>query len=787
MMTYPPNLIPSCFPAAENTYSGSRPQDQCLDMQNSSSIITPLSSTDCPSGSYPEPLVSGLGISTPLCTSSSENIETPIPRNLVPKITPESQIPTRKSKIEKAKHLISSFSARRHNSIGSKLHTMHQTTPHFVGGGYSGIPSHHVDPSTYSPQCFSPTPASTWPISNSTRTHRTHLNAPSQPMLRRQRSGTLPARLNHSADMLPLEKPQASTTNGSVTMTIRLHSPILFQQGLDPARDSDENREGVAPAMLRGQLLIRIMKPTNIKAITLTFKGKAVTKWPEGLPPKRSEFYEEKTIMYHTWPFFNAKFSTAYAGHLADSYIPRDIPAVSGGVKSFLNKTPRDSEDKTGFRMQKSKSLSKDDDSTGSIHSKGYRIFQPGDYIYSFELPIDSNKPETINTEYGTVRYHLEGCIERVNSFGIKSSLYGKREVQVVRVPSDTNMEQSEPIAITRSWDDQLHYDIVISGKAFPLGSTMPMAMKLTPLQKCRIHRVRCYITEAVEYTAMDGKVHRIIEPKKIPLFDKRPDKPIETAYKGTAMRVTAGGGFKNSDFQNGPINDPYAEEAVSLIGDLSGQQTAPSTELEFDIVLPSCDSKGKNKIHHNTSYKSILVNHWIKVVIRISKADTDNPERRRFFEITIDSPLHILSCHVTNPNTTLPLYGAPAAETIDRRAICNCATNREAILSAPMNRPMHLIRAPSNLPPDYDEDSSPPPCMTPPPNYEGLFRNTDSQSIDDRMDDYFSRREIELGEEPEMQLRRGMMLPLTPGRAGPSRSFDEPRRRWGEELDARP
>jgi hypothetical protein len=283
-MTYPPNLIPSCVPAAANTYPGSRPQNQCLEMRTSSTITTPLSSTNCQSESCAAPIVSGLGISTPLCTPTTENLATSIPRIIVPKITPETQLPARKSKIEKAKHLISSFSARRHNSISPKPHTMHQSTPQFVGGGYSGIPSHHVNHTTYSPQCFSPTPSSTWPINNSARNPRTHLNAPNQPMLRRRRSGTMPARLNHPADTLPSEKPQASSTNGSVSMTIQLHSPILFQQGLEAmGRENDEHRESVSPAMLRGQLMIRVTKPTNIRTITLTFKGKAITKWPEGM------------------------------------------------------------------------------------------------------------------------------------------------------------------------------------------------------------------------------------------------------------------------------------------------------------------------------------------------------------------------------------------------------------------------------------------------------------------------------------------------------------------------
>jgi hypothetical protein len=35
--------------------------------------------------------------------------------------------------------------------------------------------------------------------------------------------------------------------------------------------------------MLRGSLILKITKPTKLKAITLKFRGKAVTKWPEGM------------------------------------------------------------------------------------------------------------------------------------------------------------------------------------------------------------------------------------------------------------------------------------------------------------------------------------------------------------------------------------------------------------------------------------------------------------------------------------------------------------------------
>lgn len=61
-------------------------------------------------------------------------------------------------------------------------------------------------------------------------------------------------------------------------MTIHLAEPVLFLSGY--VRDDYSNR---TPAMLRGSLVVKIAKNTKIKAITLSFRGKARTEWPEGM------------------------------------------------------------------------------------------------------------------------------------------------------------------------------------------------------------------------------------------------------------------------------------------------------------------------------------------------------------------------------------------------------------------------------------------------------------------------------------------------------------------------
>jgi hypothetical protein len=74
---------------------------------------------------------------------------------------------------------------------------------------------------------------------------------------------------------LPEEKPVAS--GGGVSVNIALTEPVLFLQGFEQTEHAERNT-----AMLRGTMILKVTKPSKLKAITLKFRGKAVTKWPEG-------------------------------------------------------------------------------------------------------------------------------------------------------------------------------------------------------------------------------------------------------------------------------------------------------------------------------------------------------------------------------------------------------------------------------------------------------------------------------------------------------------------------
>lgn len=205
---------------------------------------------------------------------------------------------------------------------------------------------------------------------------------------------------------------------------------------------------------------------------------------------------------------------------------------------------------------------------------------------------------------------------------------------------------------------------------------------------------------------------------------------------------------------------------------------------------------------------------------MRLSKPDAVDPTKRRHFEISIDSPFHILSCRATQAELELPAYSSPNAPNADPTNSnlfeCGCpgapmrrgsplpspsslnlnlnsplepvtsvglTRPQAAHLGGPINstlvRPIHLTRAPSFNPPSFDEDQPPPPLETPPPLYETIASPTSGLA------DYFSRlSDAYEDESDEERLSRGgrVNVPLTPG-GRLNRSFDVPRRNFNLAL----
>ncbi|KAH8704054.1 arrestin domain protein [Talaromyces proteolyticus] len=650
-----------------------------------------------------------------------------------------------------------------------------------------------------------------------------------------------------TASLPTLRNERVVATGTGITVSVALAEPVLFLPGYDHNDPSTKKS-----AILRGHLHIKTTKSVKVKKVSVCLRGHAQTDWPDGIPPKKVSFHDKKDLLTSGMIYFNHGDTSLVQNDYGAHYYKLAATAVQtttkemkatgvtattrelwkNGSTTTVNRENSRELKRLSLQSNHSRSFSKNEPpaTTQPQAARNYRLFPPGDYLYSFEFPIDGSLPETIRSDLGFVRYDLEAIVERSGAF--RPNLLGSTEIQVVRTPAEGSLEQVEPIAISRNWEDQLHYDIVISGKSFPLGSQVPIAFKLTPLAKVECHRIKVYVTENIQHWTQDRAVHRFQPPKKVLLFEKRADCQSVSTYPGGSMRVTAGGGVPWDQREAAARGQEQANRGMtSLLGNLSNDVGVGPTEMEFNVQLPSCHTmKGKDegqRLHFDTTYENIQINHWIKIVLRLSKIDENDPTKRRHFEISIDSPFHILSCKATQGNIYLPAYSDPSSDPVipqDEYA-CGCPgapltrrnvsssqlsisdhdertnstssgrslprsfTSGSGGLARPAQahiaheppterpptareaRPMHLLRAPSFAPPSFEDLEPPPPLVTPPPEYATIVGDQDRETV---LTDYFNRLSYFEEQDDEHGLGR-VDVPLTPG-GRVHRSMDVPR-----------
>jgi arrestin-related trafficking adapter 3/6 len=86
------------------------------------------------------------------------------------------------------------------------------------------------------------------------------------------------SRPRNSAQLDAADKPVASAAG--VSCSIILAEPYVYLNGFDLAAHTPSIQNSTA--MIRGKLVLNVTKSAKIKAVTLSFCGRARTEWPEG-------------------------------------------------------------------------------------------------------------------------------------------------------------------------------------------------------------------------------------------------------------------------------------------------------------------------------------------------------------------------------------------------------------------------------------------------------------------------------------------------------------------------
>ncbi|CAN6633137.1 hypothetical protein TRVA0_014S00364 [Trichomonascus vanleenenianus] len=556
------------------------------------------------------------------------------------------------------------------------------------------------------------------------------------------------------------------------------------------------------PAIISGSVLLKLTKPTKLKSLSLSFYGKCKTSWNQapGSPFDEAiaahplaEIQDELIINTHNWEFLphslydkeNPMYCTQSPNeHQPVSYVFTDL--YGADVARFKNdpdriwvKDPKASQtihrgccqvinhhQSQGQSQQASTAIpvftSEPDCKKKPFPNSSHRhegvIVPAGEYVYNFTLAIDPKVPETIRAPNGSLNYYLVPKVVRSGAFSM--NLSGQHEVELVRSPPNNyDAMSNNPIAISRNWDDRLHYEILIPRKYISLGSSIPMAIKLTPLEKVMVHRVRVHVVETIQYTySHEPNLSYTDRSLKILLYEKKapPANPDPSASTGNNASASASSGHgllhlplldhvKSND-ETKPkkkgrekLTGNLLTYSGSYLGSREDQQAAATTldctlplisepaiwdgsrEANFFTKATASETHVKSLHPDSSNCPYIKVRHRLTVSFRISKQDPED-EKRRHFEVKIDTPIHFLSRHCIKESVELPMYNFDDLSMAPLTLMNSNDSTAPTLTTYAMNTDDHL--------PSFDDVLSGPPPVAPPPDYEDVVTENERAQV---------------------------------------------------------
>lgn len=242
------------------------------------------------------------------------------------------------------------------------------------------------------------------------------------------------------------------------------------------------------------------------------------------------------------------------------------------------------------------------------------RSLRPGDHVYPFELLLDPLLPESMFLEGNEVSYHLVAYVRRpgVGRRGLSHQL----PVTVIRCPTESTLEQLEPIHITRTWRHQLRCDIHVSAKAAPLGHRLPISVCLTQLSKSIHVKLAVYLTEIVQHGDKYGQWSTKAPCRKILLFsgERGPCRDHRLGHKTFCSATSVG----MNDYQHVSTDESAILNHAGCSDPLGDAVGNSSLELGLEMQLPFCSTHAQRRdlpeAHCDISSDSVRVSHNLEV-----------------------------------------------------------------------------------------------------------------------------------------------------------------------------
>lgn len=516
------------------------------------------------------------------------------------------------------------------------------------------------------------------------------------------------------------EHPQPSVKSTTQSSKYKKISPrqSLIISSLDPLSSPSD----LPPSILRGSLFMKLTKPTKIKNISLRFYGKCKTNWlnsninpdtDDPSLPSGPQFQDELIISSHTWEYVPTPTQASTKSSIvtmdatsvvstdlygADvAYIPNDSvepskrdknsgkvnfksPSPNSGSNLHLNPTISNLSQNdipfftpTYFDESKTDVIGKLGPLASSFaansHSKA-TVYPAGQYVFHFTLALDARTSETVIGANGSIRYFLVAKVTRPSRLSF--NIAGCKEIELVRSPPNVGDVCSQnPLSISRDWADRLHYEINCPQSYIPLGSSVPLSIKLTPLDKIQVQRVKVHLVETVTYISSwisqirhQEPAHKILCYYKCAKLDSTSSKTLpDHIRKRKKKRGVSAGNLLN-----------FADVDVDACTESGDTQNNFARTTELNATMPFIESHinlDTREILHSIPPESSIFNtlrpdaiynplihikHRLHISFRIAKKDPDEVDWK-YFEVLIDVPIHVLSRHCNGENAQLPQY----------------------------------------------------------------------------------------------------------------------------------
>ncbi|GES89834.1 cyclin binding protein [Rhizophagus clarus] len=318
-----------------------------------------------------------------------------------------------------------------------------------------------------------------------------------------------------------------------------------------------------------------------------------------GSTSNRNELCEEREIFAHNWTFLSSSTSSSETSSLSS--------ALNSGSNSNRFKILR-----------------------CSSSTPKFNLIPAGIHKYPFELFIPGNIPETIEAERGTVNYKLSATAIRP---GLFPNLHVSQHVPIIR----TILEErnSEGIVIASEWNNQLGYEITIPKKAYPIGDSIDIDLKLNPkAKKVNVVGIKIQIEEESVYKTNGQKnfESRTLLVHKVNNFAEQ-------------MVLSD----KNYSLNN---NNTFIQEGTSSSAQIQDDDETLFYHKNISLPIPKCTSP----ICFSYKSSSINISHYLKFIFTVkpSNNDENGKKKKKKFDIKVDVPITILSCRCAED---LPQY----------------------------------------------------------------------------------------------------------------------------------